>query len=182
MFFFRVCFLLNTFSPNTFSYNPSNMIWEQKQYMYIQWSFLVNPDFIPDRFLNQADLARDKLWCNEIYAAVRETKNRINTVCFLALFYWYMNSCFCIFFLINPWWLIIFCCLSFNPYFIEKMLSSNNWLLYKFSQICSTLCTLIQRLYSKMVIDQNIILIRNIFSYSCVNIVILSKDFLRRYS
>lgn len=92
----------------------------KKQYMYIQWSFLVNPDFIPDRFFNQADLVRDELWCNEIYAAVGETKNRINTVCFLALFYWYMNSCFCIYFLINPGWLIIFCFFQFEPVFHRK--------------------------------------------------------------
>lgn len=82
----------------------------------LSWNFYCNhirtfgkkTDFTPERLLNQAWLARDKLWRQDVNAAIRETKNSYENRSFSCIVKSIYEQLFLYFyFLINPGWLFI---------------------------------------------------------------------------
>lgn len=95
----------------------------------LSWNFYCNhirtfgkkTDFTPERLLNQAWLARDKLWRQDVSAAIRETKNSYENRSFSCIVKSIYEQLFLYFY--NPYqpWMIIYtvvCCLY--QYFIVQ--------------------------------------------------------------
>lgn len=68
--------------------------------------YLGKQDFTPERSLNQANLAWDKMWCHNINAAVKETRksSEIRSL-FCIVLSIYEQFFLYFYFLINPGWL-----------------------------------------------------------------------------
>lgn len=49
--------------------------WNHFDRLFTLWDILGKHDFTSERFLNQADLERYELWCQEVNASVRKTSN-----------------------------------------------------------------------------------------------------------
>lgn len=114
------------------------------------------PYFTPERFFNQSDMAQDKIWRHKINAAAWKTENRKKSYKnsrFHALFYRYVNRCFCNLFPYQP--LMTIFSVEFKPiFYYTNMPNLENCLHHKFSQICSTLCIYIHSLCNKMLINR----------------------------
>lgn len=100
------------------------------------------PNFTPERFLNQADLARDELWRHGVNAATGETRESYENCSFSCIVLSIYEQLFLYFyFLFNPGWLnkMLF---EFKLVFYRtKMPNSENCLIDELhaSQICNTL-------------------------------------------
>lgn len=124
-----------------------------------------NPDFTSERFLTQTNLARDELWRDKTNVAVRETRTSYETFLYSCIVLSIYEQLFLYFnFFVVPEWLYILL-FEFKPVFNRtKMPNMETCLLHEFSH---THCIWIHRLCSRMIINHNIILIRNTFVFLC---------------
>lgn len=97
--------------------------------------------FTSERFLNQADLARDERWRHKANVALKETRILYETLlysCIVLSIYEQLSLNF--YFSISPEWLYILL-FEFKPVFdCIEMPNRENCLLYEFSQMCKTFC------------------------------------------
>lgn len=80
------------------------VFWNHFDRVFTLWDIWGKHDFTSERFLNQADLERYELWCQEVNASVRNTRNSYEYCMFsfiVLLIYDHLNLY--LFFLMNSW-------------------------------------------------------------------------------